>query len=68
MVEFLFECSIPEDYVARNGHHPDKHQVAVDWISLDGLTDTMLYPRALATFLQELPDSSSPLYLGLIDW
>ena len=68
LVEFLFECSIPEDYEARNGHLPDKHQVAVVWVSLEGLVDTMLYPRALGAYLRELPGRSAPFYLGRIDW
>ena len=27
LVEFLFACTVPDDYIPKNGHHPDKHQV-----------------------------------------
>jgi ADP-ribose pyrophosphatase YjhB (NUDIX family) len=35
VVEFLFRCSVPDDYSPRNGHHPDRHQVEVVWASVD---------------------------------
>ena len=48
LVEFLFACTVPDDYVPVNGHHPDKHQVEVVWVGLDTLADIPLYPRSLA--------------------
>ena len=68
MVEFLFVCSVPEDYTPRNGDHPDRHQVAVVWAGMAGLADMPLYPRSLAGFLAGLHDRLGPTYLGRIDW
>lgn len=68
LVEFLFDCSIPADYTPCNGHHPDKHQVAVVWAGLDKLAGMPLYPRSLAAFLSRFPDRPDPTYLGSIDW
>jgi hypothetical protein len=68
LVEFLFECEIPEDYVPRSGHHPDKHQVGVVWAGLDELAGMPLYPRSMAGFLPGFIERRSPTYLGSIDW
>lgn len=68
MVEFLFDCSVADDYTPCNGHHPDKHQVAVVWSALDELAGIPLYPRSLAAFLTSKLDRRSPTYLGNIDW
>lgn len=68
LVEFLFECEIPEDYVPCSGHHPDKHQVGVVWAGLDELAGMPLYPRSMAGFLPGFIERRSPTYLGSIDW
>ena len=68
LVEFLFECTIPDDYVPVNGSHPDKHQVEVVWVRLDELADTPLYPRSLAPFLSYPGERSGTVYLGALDW
>ena len=68
MVEFLFDCSVADDYTPCNGHHPDKHQVAVVWSALDELAGIPLYPRSLATFLTGMLDQRGPTYVGSIDW
>ena len=68
LVEFLFVCSVPEDYTPRNGDQPDKHQVAVVWVGLAELVDIPLYPRSLGGFLAGLHDRLGPTYLGCIDW
>jgi ADP-ribose pyrophosphatase YjhB (NUDIX family) len=64
LVEFIFRCSVPEDYAPRNGHRPDKHQVAVVWADFAGLTRMPLFPRYLTDCLTEAPDPARPLYLG----
>ncbi|MCG6899124.1 MAG: NUDIX domain-containing protein [Gammaproteobacteria bacterium] len=68
LVEFLFACTIPGDYVPSNGHHPDKHQVEVVWVALDQLTTMPLYPRSLAPYLTASRQNSGSVYLGTIDW
>lgn len=67
LVEFLFECTVPEDYAPINGHHPDKHQVDVVWAELDELEGMPLYPRSLGSYLQKLRSGNRSIYLGLID-
>ena len=68
LVEFLFACTVPADYIPRNGHHPDKHQVEVVWASLDELAGMPLYPRSLGQHLMYSSDRAAPVYLGSIDW
>ena len=68
LVEFLFACTVPDDYVPVNGHHPDKHQVEVVWASLDALADMPLYPRSLAPYLADARENTGTVYLGSIDW
>ena len=68
LVEFLFACTVPDDYVPMNGHHPDKHQVEVVWGRLDELADMPLYPRSLAPYLADSSGSTGSVYLGTIDW
>jgi ADP-ribose pyrophosphatase YjhB (NUDIX family) len=68
LVEFLFACTVPDDYIPRNGHHPDKHQVEVIWASLDELAGMPLYPRSLGQHLVDSSGSAAPVYLGSIDW
>jgi 8-oxo-dGTP diphosphatase len=68
LVEFLFACTVPADYVPINGHHPDKHQVEVVWARLDELASMPLYPRSLGPYLMDSRERSGPVYLGTIDW
>ena len=67
LVEFLFSCSVPADYVPRSGHHPDKHQVEVVWVGLDALAGIPLNPGALIPYLAEPGESTGTIYLGTID-
>ena len=64
-VELLFQCRVPENYLAQNGHAPDKHQVAVEWVALSQLEER-LYPPAIVDKLLNLT-INSPVYLGLIE-
>ena len=68
LVEFLFTCSVPADYVPRSGHHPDKHQVEVVWVGLDALAGMPLNPGSLIPYLAEPGESTGAVYLGTIDW
>jgi len=68
LVEFLFECTVPDDYVPKNGHHPDKHQVEVVWARLDKLAGMPLYPRSLAPYLTDSRQGTGTVYLGVLDW
>jgi ADP-ribose pyrophosphatase YjhB (NUDIX family) len=67
LVEFLFSCEVPDDYVPMNGAHPDKHQVGVVWARLDALPDMPLFPRALGVFLGQRVAAAANIYMGVID-
>ena len=65
-LELLFLCEVPGDYVAQNGHAPDKHQDAVVWVAQDHLTNIQLSPSDLVGFLSSAELTSHPVYLGEI--
>ncbi|MEJ1354686.1 MAG: NUDIX domain-containing protein [Candidatus Sedimenticola sp. (ex Thyasira tokunagai)] len=62
LVEFLFQCAIPDDYSPHSGYHPDKHQVGVLWIDLHLLAGLPLFPQYLSTCIPHNADRA--LYLG----
>ena len=65
-VELLFRCCVPDDYQARNGHKPDKHQVGSVWLPMDEIAGSPLFPSSFKEIL--IPGRSEhPVYLGLID-
>lgn len=42
LLECLFRCEVPADYVPANGVKPDRHQVAVVWLPVGELADSSL--------------------------
>lgn len=64
LVEFLFQCTIPDDYSPRNGHRPDKHQLDVVWAELSELAQLPLFPQYLSTCIPHHDDADTDLYLG----
>ena len=67
LLEFLFSCHVPDDYVPQNGHHPDKHQIEVVWVRLSDLDQLMLFPRSLSKSLPGVITGDNKGYLGIID-
>lgn len=65
-VEFLFLCEVPVDYRPRNGHHPDKHQVSVEWAPLSRLRDLPLLPISLAELLGRVGKDARDTYQGTL--
>lgn len=63
LTEFLFLCSLPENYVPRNGDNPDKHQVDVVWRDLERLSSLVLFPHYLGDALTTI-QTQKPAYLG----
>jgi len=63
LVEFLFRCSVPGNYLPKNGHRPDKHQIEVIWVGLNRIGEMNLFPQSLAT---HIIDSNDRVYLGTI--
>jgi 8-oxo-dGTP diphosphatase len=68
LVEFLFTCTVVDDYAPGNGHHPDKHQVEVVWADRRKLAGMPLYPRSLAPYLANPRGNGATGYLGTIGW
>lgn len=66
-VEFLFACSVPEDYLPVNGAHPDKHQVEVIWLALADIPNKNLYPQSLSEYLPAIIEQKHPVYIGILD-
>jgi len=64
MVEFLFRCDVPDDYVARNGIKPDKSQIDVVWVNLANLATMRLYPESLSHCLPDSILRETAVYLG----
>ena len=67
MVEFLFRCTVPDDYVARNGSKPDKSQIDVVWVNLAKLAALPLYPESLSHWLPEGILRGTVVYLGILE-
>jgi ADP-ribose pyrophosphatase YjhB (NUDIX family) len=63
-VEFAFVCKLIEPYQPAMGHHPDPHQVAVEWIETSLLSSIALYPQALEKILVSCQLTDFPVYLG----
>lgn len=69
-VEFVFRCRVPQDYIAHNGPHPDKHQREVLWLETSQLCHKSFFPQGLRPIIaQRIPNDavSWPVYLGLIE-
>ena len=67
LIEFLFACSVPDDYLPESGPHPDKHQIEVVWLPFRQFPDVALFPKSLEVNLQPLFNGDRPSYLGVID-
>ena len=65
MVEFLFRCSVPDDYVPHNGIKPYKSQTDVAWVSLARLAEIPMHPESLSHWLPEGILRDSTLYPGI---
>ncbi len=53
LVEFLFGCTVPDNYRAGNGPRPDKHQVDVVWVPVRDLSEINLVPLDYAQLLKQ---------------
>ena len=63
-VEFLFACTLAEDYQPCSGPEPDRGQQQVLWVPLEALEQANFYPRALVPHLLKLGAPDCPVYLG----
>jgi ADP-ribose pyrophosphatase YjhB (NUDIX family) len=67
MVEFLFRCSVPDDYVARSGSKPDRSQIDVVWVDLADLAAAPLDPASLSHWLPLGIRRAAAVYLGTMN-
>jgi len=67
VVDFLFRCTLGDDYLPRNGPKPDRHQVEVLWVELAALQQTPLFPHYLSSCIPGLVDADRTFYLGKFD-
>jgi len=64
LVEFFFECSVPDGYIPRNGCRPDKHQVNVVWKDITQLENMGISFLPFMTRLDRNKKNNDPVYLG----
>jgi len=62
LLEFLFACSVDNDYQPRNGPRPDKHQVDVLWVPVNRLQEINLVPADYVKLLAK--QGRSHVYVG----
>jgi len=65
LIEFIFECTLEEGYVPKNGSHPDTHQVEVVWVDIVNLVDLSLSPEYLSAFIPSYKNDTNETYLGM---
>lgn len=64
-IDFVFQCRVPETYVASNGHAPDSTQQAVRWMTIGELRSVRFFPQALLVALEAGDDAKK--YLGNVN-
>ena len=66
-LELLFQCEIPSSYTPRNGSHPDKHQLDVQWVDLHKLNEIILSPHFIAELISNEQKVDKAVYFKRID-
>ncbi len=64
-VEFLFDCSVIDDYITQSGSHPDKRQVDLLCLDLNELDNHVINPASLKTCIKQLHEDK-PVYIGVM--
>ena len=65
-LEVLIQCQVPTTYIPNSGVEPDKHQVGVEWLSLNTLTDYTIAPNFFAELLTNLHHQKYNIYVGSV--
>lgn len=65
VVDFIYRCEVPADYLPHNGHRPDKRQTGVIWLKTTELSPDNLTPHYLVGLIQQGLPKSLPVYLGM---
>ncbi|UII57581.1 NUDIX domain-containing protein [Cytobacillus spongiae] len=65
-VEFYFRCQLIEH--GETPHHPDSHQVGMEWVPMEELSEIRVYPKELSKFvLARIRRDDASVYLGDIN-
>ena len=62
-MEYMFTCRLPDGAEPAQGHTPDTWQAGIEWVPLERLTATRLYPAVLRPLLAA-GCADGPVYLG----
>jgi len=62
----MFECSLVEGSIPKNGPEMDPYQIGIEWLSLDDLMNHRLYPQTLRAIIIDRM-YEGPIYLGDIN-
>ena len=63
-VEHVFECRVPESYVAISGSGPDADQLGVEWLDSASLLAVRACPARLEQLLDPARAAALPTYWG----
>lgn len=63
-IDFMFTCTLLTDAQELIATAPDIYQIGIEWLPIDALDETMLYPQALKPLLTDLNGRQMPVYLG----
>lgn len=66
-LEFLFRCTLPEDYIPCNGPEPDRHQFDVRWIPFEEVAMARFSPSYLSETVLTYLTHEQNIYLGRFD-
>lgn len=67
-IEFMFFCSINDDYIPGMGDVPDDMQCGTEWIEIDKLYEIRIYPSVLKKEINRIiRGERAPVYLGDIN-
>ncbi|HUW56055.1 MAG TPA: NUDIX domain-containing protein [Planctomycetota bacterium] len=63
-IEYMFECRRVGTADLGTGTEPDKGQLGVEWLPVNSLEASRLYPKALRPLLRRMHDDAGPVYMG----
>ena len=63
LIDFIFRCSVDEEYNASEAPAGDPMQVGVKWMSISELKNLRFYPKPLLNYLGS-EFGAPPIYLG----
>ncbi|MCF7971568.1 MAG: NUDIX domain-containing protein [Methylococcaceae bacterium] len=66
-LEVLIQCQTPKNYIPSSGSDPDKHQVGVEWLSLNTLATHSISPNFFTELLANLHSRTHKVYLGSVN-